>query len=300
MSFGDLRRLWFERCELDIATCIEKPFTDERVPLRRCATCGLEFFPSALCGTAALYDHLGRYSYYYQPDRWEFTTALNALVAAPARALEVGCGPGRFLELLRAKYPNCEIAGTELNPTAVDEAQARGLNVHLQSLGDMAAHQPDAFDAVFAFQVLEHVPAPAQFLRDAIRALRSGGRLVLGLPNGRGFANRAVNDFGNLPPHHLTRWTRDVFDRLADAYGIDVVGAEAEPVAPYHREWYRTTKTINALGAMFGTRWRLIELGTGYRLCNAVALRVQRLIPDAMWSYRGGGHTMIVTLEKRS
>lgn len=298
LSFSELRRLWFEVCELDIATCLAEPYTDARVVLYRCGTCGLECFPPALCGTARLYDRLGQFDYYYQADRWEFGAALRALSTTPQRVLEVGCGPGRFLGALKQRFPSSEVAGLELNSAAVSEARSRGLDVRNAALSSVALERPGAFDVVYAFQVLEHVPAPGEFLRDAVACLRPRGRLVLTVPNADGFTQRAVNDFGNLPPHHLSRWRKNVFERLAAGYGVTVASVVFETVAPYHREWYRTVAIVNAMAAALGKRWRPIELGTGYRLCGALAARLQRWIPPLLWRYRSPGHTMLVTLEK--
>ncbi len=298
--FSDLRRLWFERSEIDIATCLERPFTQPDVALMRCRECLLEFFPAALCGTAALYDHLGRFDYYYQSEKWETQAALDALEGAPARAVEVGCGPGRFIEALRRRYPEADVVGLEVNPQAAADAKDRGHDVRLTSLGQLASQEPSAFDAVYAFQVLEHVPAPQEFLRDAAALLKPAGRLVIAVPNADGFTSAAVNDFGNLPPHHLSRWRARVFDRVAPAHGLDVVAVHEEPVAPYHREWYRTVAVLRLLTALARKRWNLIELGTGYRLLNAVASRLQRAVPAAVWRYRRPGHTMLVVLEKRA
>jgi SAM-dependent methyltransferase len=300
ISFGDLRRLWFERAEIDIATCLDTPFDGRDVVLTRCRDCGLEFFPRALCGSGALYDHLGRFPYYYQSDRWEFAAALDALPVAPARVLEVGCGLGRFLEALRQRYPEAEVRGIDLSPNAVAHARSRGLNVERITLDRLAADQPDTFDAVYAFQVLEHVPSPGDFLRQAIRVLRPGGHLVIGVPNAAGFTAAAVNDFGNLPPHHLTRWSPAVFEKVAARQGMVVTLVREEPVAPYHREWYRTVSILRAMSRLFGRRWRPIELGTGFRLAQSIAARLQRAIPSAFWRYSRPGHTMLVALRKRA
>ena len=296
--FEDLRRLWFERVGLDISTCLAQPYAEADVVLTRCRTCLLEFFPPALCGTAALYTHLGQFDYYYQDDKWECRAALDVLPAPPARVLEVGCGPGRFLDRLRARYPMAQAVGLELNSRAVAEGRARGHDVRLASLGAVAASEPGAYDVLFAFQVLEHLPEPGQFLREAAASLSAGGWLIVAVPNAHGFTGQAVNDFGNLPPHHLSRWHTAVFERVAPAHGLLLRAAHEEPVAPYHREWYRTLAILKRLSFVAGRRWRPVELGTGFRVLQSLADRCQRHLPARLWRYRRPGHTLLAVLQK--
>ena len=71
---------------------------------------------------------------------------------------------------------------------------------------DHADQRPGHYDAVTSFQVLEHVTEPASFLRACVKALRPGGRLLLGVPNNDSFLGLLEDNWLNMPPHHMSLW----------------------------------------------------------------------------------------------
>lgn len=99
---------------------------------------------------------------------------------ASGPVLDLGCGRGEFLDLLRER--GIPAIGIESDPAMVEVARARGLDVRR---GDAVAELRGAEDAslggVVAFQVIEHLPFPRllELLAVARRKLRPGGRLVL-------------------------------------------------------------------------------------------------------------------------
>jgi len=298
--FRDLRRLWFDTCEVDIATCLEKPYSDPSVYLYRCETCELEFYPNSLCSTASLYQALGNFPYYYLADRWEFDMAAED-VKGCRDVLEIGCGTGAFLERVMREDPGRSTVGLELNPDAAHVACKKGLRVEAGSVEEFALGHAEAFDVVCAFQVLEHLPDPDRFLMAAFRCLRPKGLCLLAVPNREGFTRYAVNDFGNMPPHHLTRWSGRVMRNIAGRYRAIVHRILEEPVAAYHWEWYRDTTTVRAMSAALGLRWSRVDIGTRYRVMLGLCRRLQRFIPDWMWRYtRYPGHSLYVAFRKTS
>jgi SAM-dependent methyltransferase len=103
-----------------------------------------------------------------------------ALFAGLAPVVDLGCGRGEFLELLREA--GIESRGVEGNAHVVRECQEKGLDVVAGDLLEfLQAQPPSSLGGVFAAQVAEHLPPPvlAALLADAHRALRPGGRLVL-------------------------------------------------------------------------------------------------------------------------
>jgi O-antigen chain-terminating methyltransferase len=101
-----------------------------------------------------------------------------------APVVDLGCGRGEFLELLRVA--GIEAWGVEGNANAVRECREKGLNV---VQGDLVSvlqeREAGSLGGLFAAQVAEHLPPPvlSALLAEAHRTLRGGGRLVIETPN---------------------------------------------------------------------------------------------------------------------
>lgn len=103
-----------------------------------------------------------------------------------APVLELGCGRGEFLELLRDA--DIDARGIDNNAEMLGVCRERGLDV---VEADITAYlqeiPPESTGGIFAAQVIEHLP-PArlrEIFNDCHRALRKGGRLVVETVNPR-------------------------------------------------------------------------------------------------------------------
>jgi phosphatidylethanolamine/phosphatidyl-N-methylethanolamine N-methyltransferase len=101
---------------------------------------------------------------------------------AGARVLELGVGTGLSL----AAYPaGAEVVGIDYSEAMLEEARKRvvrsGLrNVRLERMSACELGFPDdSFDFVLAFHVVTVVPDSEALMREALRVLRPGGRLVI-------------------------------------------------------------------------------------------------------------------------
>lgn len=93
--------------------------------------------------------------------------------------LDIGCGRGEFVELLRDA--GIRASGIDTNPDMVEICRSKGLDVVLgEGLAELQNRQPGSLGGIFAGQVLEHLPAASvhRLLLSAFRALRPGGVLV--------------------------------------------------------------------------------------------------------------------------
>jgi ubiquinone/menaquinone biosynthesis C-methylase UbiE len=118
--------------------------------------------------------------------RHELTGAMLALVpgaAAPgARVLDAGCGTGWWLRAL-ADCGAADLHGIDVDAGRVAAARAAvpGADVRV---GDVRAlpYGDGRFDAVFLLTVLSSLPATSAAMREALRVLAPGGRLVIWEP----------------------------------------------------------------------------------------------------------------------
>ena len=98
---------------------------------------------------------------------------------ADAAILDVGCGDGFHLDLLREfGEPGWQLEGVDLDPRAANAAEDRGLLVHRGSIEDLDL-VPERYDLAILIQTIEHVGDPASVLRAVRRVLRPGGRLLV-------------------------------------------------------------------------------------------------------------------------
>lgn len=98
------------------------------------------------------------------------------------RALDVGTGTGHFALDLAAL--GLVVVGADLSPEMLSVARAKGQDVRLLR-GDAAAlpFAPAAFDLVLSVTVLEFVANAQRAVVEMWRAVRPGGKLVVGVLN---------------------------------------------------------------------------------------------------------------------
>jgi len=96
------------------------------------------------------------------------------------QALEIGCGAGRFLDLLAEKGWSAQ--GMEPADAPAQRCRARGLQV---ATGDLErVDLPEkAFDAIFAWMVVEHMHQPEVALRKISQSLCDDGSFLFSVPN---------------------------------------------------------------------------------------------------------------------
>lgn len=140
------------------------------------------------------------------------------------RVLENGCGVGLYLDRLRPLAD--QIVGLEYEHARAVQALRRGDQI-IQAAGEELPFPGDTFDLVLSHEVLEHVQDDARAVREIIRALRPGGRLVLFCPNRwypfetHGMVWRGTYHFGNIPLlNYLPRALRDRLAPHVRAYRV--------------------------------------------------------------------------------
>jgi methionine biosynthesis protein MetW len=101
-------------------------------------------------------------------------------VAPGSRALDVGCGDGELMAVLRDKQ-GVDARGMEIDPEAVERCVARGLSVIQGDADrDLADYPDDAFDYAILSQTLQTAARPDLMLE---QLLRVGRRAFVSFPN---------------------------------------------------------------------------------------------------------------------
>lgn len=114
---------------------------------------------------------------------------LRYLRTSDAVVLNIGCGVGRVERYLASHVG--ELHAVDVSGEMIARARERlaGLpNVHLKETANdefLGSFEPERFDLVFSFLVLQHLAREDAFLylRDAFRVLKPGGVLFVQFPN---------------------------------------------------------------------------------------------------------------------
>lgn len=133
------------------------------------------------------------------------------------RILEVGCGEGHMLRIMR-QISSAQLFGLDVDLPVLWQAAARCPDAGLAFVdGHQLSYSADAADLVVACEVLEHVSQPERVLREIARVTRR--YVILSVPRepiwrvlnvARG---RYLGDFGNTPGH-INHWSTGAFAAL--------------------------------------------------------------------------------------
>ena len=183
--------------------------------LVRCTKCDVVALwppPSADQLSSAYGDH------YYGPDKSKFASPVEAVVdrfrrgrarrlsrrlGRAGKALDIGCGNGRFLSFLKSE--GFEIFGTELPGRAFERARKiPGIHISQGDL-DPTQHEPLSFDLVTMWHVFEHLSQPKELLQHVSSLVRRGGLVSLSVPNFESWQSKVFKGswFHLDPPRHL-------------------------------------------------------------------------------------------------
>jgi SAM-dependent methyltransferase len=149
------------------------------------------------------------------------------------RVLDLGCNNGNLsLYLARA---GCEVTGIDLAQNAVDAARRsaehyRLANARFQCLDFLTQwNEPAAFDLIFCWSVIEHIPDDQAFVNQIARALKPGGRLLLSTATPYPLHYRLhLRWYGyyafDEKVGHLRRYTEESLAALGAGAGLTVTG----------------------------------------------------------------------------
>ena len=157
------------------------------------------FEPEAFASLARLEEG----SFWFQARNELIVWALSTYVPTASSFLEVGCGTGFVLRAIASARPGIRLTGSELFAEGLEHAAKRVPEATLVQLDARAMPFEEEFDAVGAFDVLEHVDDDGAALDGCRRALRRGGTLLATVPQ-HPWLWSGADDYA----HHVRRYRR--------------------------------------------------------------------------------------------
>lgn len=127
-------------------------------------------------------------------------------LAGRQRVLDLGCGMGGFVKLLRTH--GIDGYGVDSDPQCIADARAHNLPVvEADVIEYLRTLEPASLDAIFSAHLVEHLPYAVvlETIQLAHRALKPGGRLLLVTPNPRALVTHLEMyhmHFGHIAMYH--------------------------------------------------------------------------------------------------
>jgi SAM-dependent methyltransferase len=166
-----------------------------------------------------------------------FRTRLVGRFLRRGMVLEIGCAYGYLLRALEDRF---ECAGIDVSEHAI--SVARTITKAPVECGDVMELLPkkreNSFDAVLAFDVLEHLPEGQipDVLSQIARILRPGGWLLASVPNTRSLSRKLKKDQWTAlqDPTHVSLLSPDRWiELLGDPFTVVATGGDALWDIPY-------------------------------------------------------------------
>lgn len=220
--------------------------------------------------------------------------------ALAGRGLDLGCGDGVFTSVLAgwlARSPS--LVGVEPAPRDCELARRTSVYERVHCAPGDAVPEADAtMDFVLANNVLEHVADLQAVLREVVRLLRDGGRLVFAVPSeqfhaclagGRlvgALARLRGSDYHtrlDLRMSHVRYLALDEWTAELERAGLRVEAAHRYMPARAVRVWERLSNATGGIAfELFGGRRGTLDvrhdLGLARRLPTWVAAAVARFV----------------------
>ena len=219
-----------------------------------------------------------------------------------ARICDVGCERGELLNAL--KETGCRVVGTQMSRPAAEYARRTfGIDVVLGELPD-APFAHDRFDAVLFLNVLEHLPDPDTYVRQAAQMLAPGGRVWVEVPNAGSFTAKLTrkNWLHHDPENHLWAFDVTTMTKLIERHGIEVeeIYAHSWEFAPIGcvQSWLnwlpgRKNVVFDVVRRGFSRQFRLVVEEVAHVILAGIALPAA-LAVSAIEGLRNNGQVVLI------
>jgi len=183
---------------------------------------------------------------------------LQSQKGLPLNILEVGCGNGYLLQLIRSRFPQSQLTGVDYSPEMVALASDRDIDNCTVRQGN--ARSLDLQDSTFDVAVTERClinlldrTAQNEAIRSIHRVLKSGGHelLIEAFMDGLKNLNRARSELGlaeNVVPHHNLWFDKSQFltsvEPLFDVITDDELRGNGLPTSNFLSSHYFISRVL--------------------------------------------------------
>jgi SAM-dependent methyltransferase len=198
-----------------------------------CGNCG--YRPETIDGFVAYAPTLARCSPGFDPEHFKFLAQLesgnfwfkarNELILWAIRRqkvklddyLEIGCGTGFVLSAIAGANPHARVSGSEIFVDGLAIAAQRVPAARFFQMDAQSIPFTASFDAIGAYDVVEHIEADERVLAQIHQALRPAGKVMLTVPQHRWLWSKQDD-----VAHHVRRYAPGELERKLAAAGFRV------------------------------------------------------------------------------
>lgn len=167
---------------------------------------------------------------YFEHQRNEMLSFIDFPVK---KSLDIGCGRGGYLDLLKSVYPDLETWGLEIDNESGEIAKAKGHKVLVGNAEEMIDSLPDNyFDLISCNDVLEHFINPYDILKRLKSKLKDDGKLISSMPNIRYYkpmfeyvfkGDWRYQEAGVMDKTHYRFFTKKSIERMFTEAGYRII-----------------------------------------------------------------------------
>jgi 2-polyprenyl-3-methyl-5-hydroxy-6-metoxy-1,4-benzoquinol methylase len=216
------------------------------------------------------------------------------------RALDIGCGQGTFLQLLRRE--GWEVQGTELAEEPARRARLAGIPVFLGEIQE-GQFGEETLDLVTLWHVVEHLRDPAGDMRRISPMIGKKGLVALSTPNVESVQARVFRErwFHLDAPRHLYLFSPETLNRLMAQAGFRMVYLNHFPLEQNLYGWVQSA--LNRMTSPEGALYSFLKNQPGRKRLENLPLLAKMLLLSAallfpsilislLMAWRGEGGTL--------
>ena len=191
---------------------------------------------------------LGESSHVYRKDRFgkeRIDNIIKYFTTKKIKILDVGCSTGFFVEAARDFGLDC--IGIDLNPSAIEFGQKRGLDLYVKDIFDITNQR---FDVITLFDVLEHLTNPSQIIDKTYELLNSGGIISIYVPNYDSASRMLMGKDAHFiwPTHHLNYYNIDTLSNFLEIRNFEILEINTEGLDIFDYIWKEKNEDKNVYG----------------------------------------------------